>query len=352
MHRFAKPKNCEFLIIRAFFEFTACPRMNGCTLCQSSVESTLPELNAMEENDNYVHLETLHDESRNRKIPYATAGNTEGDPILFFPPLGGSRRMLLVLKGMLEKHSLLAICVSRPGGEGTMAGASASLQAELFCSDTIAVMDALKITKAGILCMCAGTPFAMAFCAKHPGRTTGKFLALGPWTLPADCPQSKRIDRFAAQYLVNLGVSSLVGMIQCTAMNSISKESMARLLQRKSSESEQQCLEKRYEGQSEGAFARDLDWVMGKSHNEKHDLAVCLSKSSDLGFTYGELKDQNVVIWQGSKDKIAYLPATKWLAEQLPQATLHVIPESTHQGALFLLGVEYMDSLAHLKVTL
>lgn len=324
--------------------------MKGCALCQSSsVETNLPDPDHSEEYEKYVHLAKLHDDVRNRTIPYATAGIAEGDPVLFFPPLSGSRRMLLVLKEALEKHSLWAICVSRPGADGTAAADSPSSQVEMFCNDTLAVLDSLKIKKTGIICMCAGTTFAMAFCAKYPERTTGKFLALGPWTLPADCPCSKRIERLAALYLPTTGVSSLVGMIQCTAMNFFSKDSIARLLQRKSSESEKLWLSTRYKDQPEGAFARDLDWVMGAVRNEKDDVAVCLSKAIDLGFRYEDLNDQDVAIWQGNNDKIAHPPATEWLAKQLPHAILHIIPESTHQGALFLLGDEYIDSLTHLK---
>lgn len=325
----------------------------NCGLCQPTVDPTLNEIpnSSKEEYGKFVHLANFHDESRNRSIPYATAGNSEGDPVLFFPPLGSSRRMLLVLKEVLEMHSLWAICVSRPGSEGTKDEDNPSSQVETFCFDTIAVMDALKIGKAGIVCMCAGTSFAMAFSTKYSDRTTGKFLALGPWTLPADCPHSQRIHRLAAVYLPKLSVSSLVGSVQYTAMNFFSKESLARLLQNKSSESEQAFLQKRYEGQLEGAFVRELEWVMENSHNEKMDVAVCLSKSTELGFTYDDLKDQDIVIWQGSKDKIAYPPATEWLAAQLPRATLHMVPESTHQGALLVLGSEYSNAFAHLKLT-
>ena len=324
----------------------------NCALCQPTVDSILNEKgNSREEYEEFVHLANLQDESRNRSIPYATSGITQGDPVLFFPPLGVSRRMLLVLKEALEMHSLWAICVSRPGSDGSNAETMASSQVEMFCNDIIAVMDALKIDKAGIICMCAGMSFAMAFSKKHSDRTTGKFLALGPWTLPADCPYSKRVDRMAALYLPKLTVSSFVGSIQYSAMSFFSKESIARVLSNKSSESEQNFLRKRYEGQPDRAFVQELEWVMETIYNEKMDVAVCLSKSTELGFTYDDLKDQDIAIWQGNKDKIALLPATEWLAMQLPRAKLNVIPESTHQGALLVLGSEYTNAFAHVKVT-
>jgi pimeloyl-ACP methyl ester carboxylesterase len=324
--------------------------MNTCTPCRPALDSVVPDTSYLEEYNKVVHQASIQDELRNRTIPYATCGDPEGDPILFFPPLGASRRVIIVLNEALRKDSLWAICVSRPGAEGTAAADDAPSQVETFSKDTLAVMDELKIEKAGIFCMCAGTPFAMAFSAKHADRTTGKFLALGPWTLPADCPNSKGVERFAAHYLPTLGVSSLVGSIQSTAMNYFSTEMISKKLQEKSSDVEKKCLEERYKDQPEGAFSRQLDWVFGKVHNEKLDIAVCLSSSSDLGFDYKDLAGQDVVIWQGSEDNIAYPPATKWLAEKLPSASLHVIPGSTHQGALFMLGTEYMDSITHLKV--
>ena len=257
--------------------------------------------------------------------------------------------MLLMMEEALLEHSLWAICVSRPGAEGSTAAKDPRSQVETFCQDTVAVLDALKIDKAGIFCMCAGTPFAMALCAKYPSRTTGKFLALAPWTLVADCPQSKRLERFAAHYLPTLAVSSMVGSIANTAMKYFSKETIAKKLREKFSEAEQKYLQERYQGQAESLFALDLGWAMGTMHNEKMDVAVCLSKSSDLGFQYNELEGQDVVIWQGTKDNLAYPPASNWLTETLPHAKLHLIPGSTHQGALFLLGAEYVNALSHLK---
>lgn len=326
-------------------------KMNICTPCHPATDSVLPETNYLEEYNRIVHQESVQDESRgNRTILYATAGDPLGDPVLFFPPLGASRRMIIVMKEALLKHSLWVICVSRPGGEGTVVAEDAPSQVETFCSDLLRVMDKLKIEKAGIFCMCAGTPFALAFSARHPEKTTGKLLMLGPWTLPADCPNAKALDRFAAHYLPTKAVSALVGSIECAMMNYFSKELISNKLREKSSDAEKKCLEERYKDQPEGAFARELDWVIGKGHNQKMDISVCLSRSSDLGFDYKDLVAQEVVIWQGSEDRIAQPPATKWLVEQLPSATLHLIPDSTHQGALFMLGVEYVDSLAHLKV--
>jgi pimeloyl-ACP methyl ester carboxylesterase len=324
--------------------------MNVCTPCRPAMDAVLPETNYLEEYNKVVHQATIQDELRNRTILYATCGDSQGGPILFFPPLGASRRMILILNEVLQKHSLWAICVSRPGAEGTAAAEDAPSQVDTFSNDTLAVMDELKIAKAGIFCMCAGTPFALAFCAKHADRTTGKFLALGPWTLPADCPNSKRLERFAAHYLHTLFVSSLVGSIQSTAMHYFGPDLISNKLRDASSDVEKKCLEERHKDQPEGAFGRELDWVIGKVHNEKLDIAVCLSRSADLGFNYKDIEGQDVVIWQGSDDKLALLPATKWLAEQLPNASLHLIPGSTHQGALFMLGTEYMDSVAHLKV--
>lgn len=324
--------------------------MNSCLSCQPTEEPDTASLDksCLEDYGRKVHQATLRDEVRDRNILYATCGNPKGDPILFFPPLGGTRRVILVLREALEKHSLWAICVSRPGSEGTTAANTARSQVEIFAQDSVAVLDDLKINRAGILCMCAGTPFAMAFCARYHERTTGKFLALGPWVQVADCPISKPLERFAACYLPIWGVSSIVGSLQCIFINLSSKIAIARKLREKSSFVEQKYLQDRYGGQADTLFGRDLEWALGTLYNESMDISVCLSSSADLGFSYKDLDRQDILIWQGTNDNIAYPPASQWLEKQLPHAALHFIPDSTHQGALFLLGPDYMDSLSHL----
>ena len=351
--------------------------LNPCCTSIGAVETEDEEDSLKdEEGEDYTEFvkhDSLLDKSTGRTVLYATCGNPEGTtPLLLFPPLGGTRRMLLVLKHPFQQQQLssklFAICVSRPGSEEGSSTTdkdptTAAQQVEAHLQDTLAVLDHLQLQQASILATCAGMSFALAFCAKHASRTTGKFLALAPWSLPADCPAQKSLFCFAAHYLHRTTISSVVGSIQMCMMNCLSKDFVAQKMRETCSAEELEYLENRFHDgddkpQPSGnnnmvhddAFGRELAWMMGKAHNEKMDIMVCLSSSQDLGFDYSQVKQQDIIIWQGDQDKMTTLPATQWLADQLPKARLFVVPNGTHHGALFMLGSEFNLALEHLTV--
>ena len=96
------------------------------------------------------------------------------------------------------------------------------------------------------------------------------------------------------------------------------------------------------------SFAEETDWVLGKVKSQPLDIAVCLSTSTTLGIDYGKVRG-DIVIWQGDKDNMTSVPATEWLAAQLPSATLNIIPSATHNGVLNLLCSQVIGSLTVLK---
>jgi pimeloyl-ACP methyl ester carboxylesterase len=317
--------------------------MNSC-ICQES--EILPE-EEHSEFEKLVQLETLEDGGRT--ILYGVGGDPKGTPVLFFVPLGGNRKMILAIHEHLVEHSLKAICVNRPGAQGASPSNSVQDHIEKTCSDIVAVLNALQIDRVGLLCMCAGTSFAMAFCTRHPDRvTTGKVLVLAPWVLPADCPESTRLHRFAAHYLPTYPISHLVGLMESSMLNLFSRETIANQIRGKLSKEEKENYDERFSESSGRSFAKETDWVLGKVESQSLDVAVCLSTSTTLGIDYSKITG-DVVIWQGDKDRMTSVPAAEWLAAQFPSATLSIIPNATHGGALFLLCSQMIGSLAVLK---
>jgi pimeloyl-ACP methyl ester carboxylesterase len=301
-----------------------------------------------------VRLETLEDKF-GRTIQYGTVGDPDGAPIVFFPPLEGTRRLLASLHDSLQRHSLKAVCVNRPGVEGTSwalgkNSSSSSVQNHLdqACEDVLAVLDSLQWNNnVGILCMCAGTPFALAFSAKYGAddRTNGKILSLAPWVLPADCPYSKALNRFAAHYLPRAPISYFVGSISSFFMNHVlSRETLVNKLYSSSSEEEKKGWNEKFK---EWPAAEALDWVLGSAEGNTMDVSVCLAPSQELGFDYSKVTGE-VVIWIGDKDDMTPVESTNWLADQLGNASVNVIPNGTHNGALFLLGESFAGSLSFL----
>lgn len=337
--------------------------MLGCvpSSLDTNTSDQLHSNTTMSQYDSLVHQATLNyktSEGRDRAVLYATAGNASAPPVLFFAPLGSSRRSLIFARDAYPQFFL--ICVGRPGQEkGSHPEPSPNLQVQTHCLDILAVLKELSITRASIFCMCAGAPFALAFCSKYPQFTTGKFLAFGPWSLPADCPACNRLDQFAARHLPRKGISKLVGSVFSTMMGFISEETMSSKLSSACCAPERKVLETRYSSGEKilTTFSQDLAWMKGeaKLESEWTDIGVCLSKSQELGFGYDDtsLSIQEILVCQGDEDKIAPVEATRWVVNRLTPTAKSVrmieIPEGTHQGALFLLGNEYLAALPHLK---
>jgi pimeloyl-ACP methyl ester carboxylesterase len=339
--------NRIFTVYLILVPFTYAEMLSSC-FGQESAPSDISEKAAYTKKfESLIQIEELQDTATGRTITYGVGGDPNGTPILFFPPLSATYRMMLFIHDDLVKFSLKAICVNRPGILGTSPASSIRDHAEKTCSDAITILDSLQINRVGILCMCAGSTFAMKFSVTHPQRTTGKLLGFAPWTLPADCPHSKKLHRFAANHLPVLALGNIIGRLEVTMMGFLSKETIASKIDEACSEEEGTYLNNKFSHESshQQAFLSVIDWVMGEPEPNAHDLAVCLSSSKSLGLDYQQIKC-DAVFWQGDNDHMAPVLATEWLASQfVSTAKLNIVPEGTHSGALFVLDSRISDSL-------
>lgn len=297
--------------------------------------------------ESLIRTDGFHDTRSGRHITYGIGGDLDGSPVLFFPPLSATCRAMLMIHDDLVKSSLMGICVNRPGINGTSPASSTQDHAEKTCSDAIAILDSLQIDRVGILCMCAGSTFALKFLGTHPERTTGKLLGFAPWTLPADCPHSKELHRFAANHLPILPLGSIIARLEVTMMGFVSRETIAEKMEGSCSKAESTYLNKKFSDKSSHKqdFLRVIDWVVGQRQRSAHELAVCLSSSKDVGLDYQRVKGE-LVFWQGDNDHMAPVPATEWLASQFcTPAKVNIVPEGTHSGALCVLNSSISNSL-------
>jgi pimeloyl-ACP methyl ester carboxylesterase len=323
--------------------------MDGCQCCGDEALSSVEVEPSYFANNfgSLVRIEKLHDIATGRSIIFGIAGDPNGSPVLLFSPLSGSCRMLLAIHDDLMRHSLRGICINRPGTKGTTPASSVKDHVEKSCSDTLAVLDFLDIERVGIFSLCAGTIFGLIFAQRHAEKTTGDILSFAPWTLPADCPNSRPLDRFAATsfLLPTLAVSYGITSVETTMMGFVSKESIAMQVENSLSNEERNSLHNKYLS----FFVPMLEWIMGEPEQNAHDVAVCLSSSEVLGLDYKKIKG-NITIIQGSADQMAPTKATQWLANQFsPPVSLDIVKDGTHNGALFILNSKLSDSLACLR---
>ncbi|CAJ1890819.1 unnamed protein product [Cylindrotheca closterium] len=298
-----------------------------------------------------VQHERFVDEASGRTISYGIGGDPKGSPILVFPPLSAKHRMLVMMHDDLVQASLKAICVNRPGIHGTSPSKDAVDHLNLVMQDALAVLDKLEIPKVGILCMCAGTTYALKLYTAHPERTTRRILGLAPWTLPADCPHSRGLYKFAANRLPRLAVGGLVSKMEMTMMGFVSKETIASKIDETCSEEESEYLkDKLSKSPHKQSFPQVLEWMMeDSSERNAMEVAVCLSSSQDFELDYRQV-DGTIVIWQGDKDNMAPVQATQWLANQFgTPGKVFFVDKGTHSGALFVLDSRISQAFHMLK---
>lgn len=223
----------------------------------------------------------------------------------------------------------------------------AALHVSTACDDTVAVLDSLGIVRASLLFECAGTPFALAFATKYKERTTEKFMGIGSWVLPADCPKNKLLYRFGANYCPlwlasPLVASSMSGMMY--SFTSLPAEWINSRFNKVFSDEEREVFDASF---SVTEFMGAMKWMMEEKGGLTEDVSVLLSKGKDVGVEYDRVCG-SVLLFHAEKDTLTPVACAKWLAETLPSAALTVLPDASHEGTLFMLHALIIESLKSL----
>lgn len=292
-----------------------------------------------------VLLAQLH--RADRTVAYATAGLDSGAPVLFFYPLGGNRRMLACLHKHALQASLRLICVNRPGKGSTSDSEEGDPRNNVATAsaDATAVLDALSVSQASLLFMCAGTPFALAFASQMPSRCTGRAMGVASWISPADSAATKLLYRIGVHLpmigpLVGKTVSSMNGSLSSLPTSLVVKGFKSKL-----SADEQSCFEQRF-GESD-IVGRQMAWIREECRGEGRDVAALLTAYNENGIDLRAVTAA-VQLFHGSQDTMVPLCGAEWLQGQLPSATLHPLSAGTHEGTIFCLHPELVQALATL----
>lgn len=290
----------------------------------------------------------LHGE---RSLAYSTAGDAGGTPVLFFYPAGGNRRQLHALHGPAVVASLRLICVNRPGKGGTSPAKENGPEAHIAtaCSDATLVLDALGVSSASLLFMCAGTPFALAFASRCSERVTGRLLGISAWVSPADSCEAKMTYRIGAA-LPSWLICPIVGKSMASingSLTSLPTSTAVSALKSNLTPVENDAFDKANPDIEE--YARKLGWFLEEAGGESDDIAVLLSSGDSIGVDYGSINGK-VLLYHGEEDTMVPIEGMKWLAGQLPSAVLQELPQCSHNGAMFLLHRSVAESLITLVV--
>lgn len=122
-------------------------------------------------------------------VEYAAWG--EGEPVLIFHATGGSYDQALLMARMYLGAGYRSIAPSRFGHLRTPQAAdhSAEAQADMFAC----LLDALKIEKASLLGMSAGSPIAIQFALRHPERTQSLVLLSSAAYIPPEAHVERKM---------------------------------------------------------------------------------------------------------------------------------------------------------------
>lgn len=294
--------------------------------------------------DKELKLHTLQHEGRNIAYSMSSRISESKHPVLFFYPVGSGRRTLLAFRSLFSEISFL--CVNRPGKGGTSPSVETESHLDTVIKDIIAVLDSLQMEKVSILAECAGTPFAMAFCTWFPERTTRIYIGIASWIQPADCGY----EHTKLVYHMGTQSSSLTGPFAATFMSSMGYlvasfpvSWFASML--KSKLSQEECIEFDTLYSNADDFSNMIAWMKQDSRGGMSpDLQVLLSK--DVVDYQALAKSQDtIILWHGTNDSMVPIGGAEWLAEQLPNAELHTIPDGTHEGCMLFLHPAIVDSL-------
>lgn len=290
-------------------------------------------------------LHTL--ECGGRTIEYALIGEESASPVVLFYPMGACRRMAALLRLQAHEAGARLICVNRPG----MGGASPVAQdvrVATACSDVVACLDYLGVERTAVLFMCAGAPFAMAFCSLHPDRFSGKIAGCSAWVSPADCPGALLLYRLGVGMPSSV-VSSVAGAIawclQSAPQGEMPLDPLSDVVGAWSDGGAAA-------GALGGALAewdQQLSWSQQEAGGEGEDATVLLQEASSWGVHYSALPHP-VALFHGDADATVPIACAEWLIEQLPsRSELFRVPGGSHEDVMLCVVPDALQLLLHGK---
>ncbi len=252
--------------------------------------------------------------SDGRIARYWSGGASPGPVVLFFHGCPDTRRVAMTGEHAAQEAGVRLLCVNRPGYGSSTATASTHTA---VAGDAAELLDLWDIERVAVLGMSVGGPYAAAFAAAYPERTTALGLVSAPamtavsdesveesmermlpdflaWRAEID-PDDEDDHALAGRFLAQLPAedAALLEPLGAAAVASMIWEAIVN---------------------PEG-YLRDAALLFGEWDFDVADVRCPVS------------------VWLGGDDAKA-LVAAPWWAERLPQAGVEVLPGTSHLAAL------------------
>jgi pimeloyl-ACP methyl ester carboxylesterase len=265
-----------------------------------------------------------------RTIALKASGDPSGHPVFLMHGTPGSRLGPLPRARVLYELGVRLITFDRPGygRSDRQPGRSVADVA----SDVELIADTLEIDRFAVLGRSGGGPHALACAALLPGRVTriGALVSLAPWGAAG-------LDWFAgmAESNVHEYTAAATGEAELTAIlmrsaAAIKADPASHVTALGPEMPEPDRLIVRDAGLRALLAQNFAEALRGSAVGWIDDaLAFC----SPWGFEPADIKVP-VLVWQGERDVFTPVGHARWLASQIPGATVLIRPDGAHFGAL------------------
>lgn len=271
-----------------------------------------------------------------RQVGYLRLGAPEGQPFLYFHGMPGSCYEALLLQHQASAQNLSLIAIDRPGyGLSDMCQRHSVLD---WSRDVAMITDILGLERFGIIGVSGGGPFALACAHALAERITsiGIICGLGPVFNQLLLNDMSFFSRRA--FSLEQAFPKLFRLLYAFPSQSLSRTA-PRLAVR--------LLARHYGGMDGEVLLReDVQRILAEN------LTRAFSQGSDAatqdihlyqqlwGFELSEIT-AGIQLWHGTGDRVVPASHSEFIAEQLPNAVLTLVPGAGH----FSLPVNYAEGI-------
>jgi pimeloyl-ACP methyl ester carboxylesterase len=197
--------------------------------------------------------------------------------------------------------------------------------------DVEAIADALGVEQFAVIGRSGGGPHALACAAKIPDRVTraGVLVSLAPWTAQGldwfDGMSDSNIDEFTRASTAPEALTA--ALVRIAAETKLNPASHVATLSPELPESDQRLMA---DVELRRLLTRNFAEALSVSADGWIDdsLAFC----SEWGFEPADVKVP-VLVWHGQDDVFSPVAHSRWLANQIPNASILIQPRAAHFSA-------------------
>jgi pimeloyl-ACP methyl ester carboxylesterase len=265
--------------------------------------------------------------SDGRRLIAEIAGPEDGTLLVSHSGTPGTRRVF-------ERHlhegadrGLRHLTYSRPGYEGSDRHPGRSFAD--CVEDVVALVDALGVNRFHVVGSSGGAPHALACAALLPERVISVAAVSG--FAPRDAEDLDWLDGMGAPNVeefnaVDAGDAELQRSIEVLATSMGADDDATELhaaLDDCMSKADRECLVEPFTAISRAEFKRSVSaGIWGWFDDDKAAYA-------DWGFGFDSI-EAPLTLWHGAEDRFVPPAHADWLADRLPTATLHMLPDEGH----------------------